>query len=79
MVYCEFPSIHRPITANSGEAAIRCTTVLALLQHDKPVSAFVGLLSNFSINVNYCYVLVLAKCHEYVLSKITGIPPADAV
>jgi hypothetical protein len=23
--------------------------------------------------------LVLAKCHEFVLSKITGIPPADAV
>jgi hypothetical protein len=74
-----FTASFPPFTGPSLQILAKLLAAAQLCSHDKPVRAFVSLLSNFSINVNYCYVLVLAKCHEYVLSKITGIPPADAV
>jgi hypothetical protein len=74
-----FTASYPPFTGPSLQILTKLLAAAQSCSDDRTLSAFVGLLANFSINVNYCSVLVQAKCHEYVLSKIICVPGADAV
>jgi hypothetical protein len=72
-------SSNPPFCCVSFELLTFLVAAVQLCSYQPALRSFGLAMSNFGENVAFCSVLAQAKVHQYALSKIAGISPADDV